>query len=113
MNQVVMVGRLTQDPEIQETENGNKFSKLTIAIPRSFKNAEGVYETDFIPVDIWNKNAENTTEYCKKGDVVGIKGRLQNDNYEKDGEYKSIIKVQAERVTFLSSKSKVEPEPTI
>ena len=113
LNQVVMVGRLTADPEVRETENDNKFSKITIAVPRSYKNAEGVYETDFIPVDIWNNIAENTAEYCKKGDIIGVKGRLQVDSFEKDGEKKQVLKVAAEKITFLSSKSKEEPEPAM
>lgn len=111
LNQVVMVGRLTADPEVRETENENKFSKITIAVPRSYKNADGVYETDFIPVDIWNNIAENTAEYCKKGDIIGVKGRLQVDSYEKDGETKNVLKVAAERITFLSSRAKDEPQP--
>ena len=102
LNQVMMVGRLTADPELQETENENKYSKLTLAVPRNYKNENGEYETDFIPVDIWNSMAENTTEYCKKG-----------DSYEKDGEHRSILKVQADRITFLSSKAKNEPEPAL
>lgn len=113
LNQVVMVGRLTADPEVRETENDNKFSKITIAVPRSYKNADGVYETDFIPVDIWNNIAENTAEYCKKGDIIGVKGRLQVDSFEKDGEKKQVLKVAAEKITFLSSKSKEEPEPAM
>lgn len=113
MNQVMMVGRLTADPELQETENENKYSKLTLAVPRNYKNENGEYETDFIPVDIWNSMAENTTEYCKKGDLVGVRGRLKMDSYEKDGEHRSILKVQADRITFLSSKAKNEPEPAL
>lgn len=111
LNQVVFVGRLTSDPEIKETENENKYSKLTIAVPRSFKNADGVYETDFIPIDLWNNIAENTAEYCKKGDIIGVKGRLQVDSFEKDGEKRNVLKVTAEKVTFLSSKAKEEPQP--
>lgn len=113
MNQVVMVGRLTKDPEVIETENGNKVSNIAIAVPRNFKNEEGVYETDFIEVTMWNGIAENAASYCHKGDIVGIKGRIQVDSYEKDGEKKTVQKVIAERLTFLSSKSKSEPEPAL
>ncbi|MBO4245404.1 MAG: single-stranded DNA-binding protein [Bacilli bacterium] len=113
LNQVVMVGRLTKDPEVIETENGNKVSNIAIAVPRSFKNEEGVYETDFIEVTMWNGIAENTAAYCHKGDIVGVKGRIQVDNYEKDGEKKSVQKVIAEKLTFLSSKAKSEPEPAL
>ena len=86
LNQAVLVGRLTRDPEVIETENGNKVSNISLAIPRNYKNAEGVYETDFIDVTLWNGVAENTAEYCKKGDIVGVKVRIQADSFEKDGE---------------------------
>ena len=84
---------------------------MTLAIPRSFKNADGEYETDFVECTLWNNIAENTAEYCKKGDIVGVKGRLQTNNYEKeDGSKVFKLDVVAEKVTFLSSRSKDEPE---
>ena len=113
LNQVVMVGRLTKDPEVVETENGNKVSNIAIAVPRNYKNEDGVYETDFIEVTMWNSIAENTAEYCHKGDIVGVKGRIQVDNYEKDGEKRIAQRVIAEKLTFLSSKAKSEPEPAL
>lgn len=113
MNQVVMVGRLTKDPEVIETENGNKVSNIAIAVPRNFKNEEGVYETDFIEVTMWNGIAENTASYCHKGDIVGVKGRIQVDSYEKDGERKYTQKVVAEKLTFLTSRAKKEPEAAL
>lgn len=113
LNQTVLVGRLVREPEVIETENGAKVSNISLAVPRSFKNAEGEYETDFIEVTLWNNIAQSTSEYCKKGDLVGVKGRIQTDSYEKDGEKKFLMKVIADRVTFLSSKSKSEPEPAL
>ena len=115
LNQVVLVGRLTSDLEAKELEDGKKVTNMTLAIPRSFKNAEGEYETDFIEVKLWNQIAENTAEYCKKGDIVGVKGRLQSRVVEKDDEKEDGSKVfkldvVAEKVTFLSSRSKEEPE---
>lgn len=103
LNQLVIAGRLTQNPEIKELENGKKVCTITVAVPRSYKNADGTYDTDFIDCILWNGIAENTCEYCKKGDLVGIKGRLQitiNENVK-------TIEVIAEKVSFLSSK-KVE-----
>ena len=96
LNQVVMVGRLTSDPEINEVENDRKVATITLAVPRSYKNAEGVYETDFIKCTLWNGIAENTAEYCKKGDVVGVKGRLQCLSGNE-------LQLIAEKVSFLSS----------
>ena len=111
LNQVVLVGRLTSDLEAKELEDGKKVTNMTLAIPRSFKNAEGEYETDFVECTLWNNIAENTAEYCKKGDIVGVKGRLQTNNYEKeDGSKVFKLDVAAEKVTFLSSRSKEEPE---
>ena len=100
LNQVVMVGRLTSDPEINEVENDRKVATITLAVQRSYKNAEGVYETDFIKCTLWNGIAENTAEYCKKGDVIGVKGRIQTTNVDD----KIVMEVVAEKVSFLSSR---------
>ena len=81
LNQIVLVGRLTSDLEVKELEGGKKLTTMTLAIPRSFKNENGEYETDFITCRLYNNIAENTAEYCKKGDIVGVKGRLQNNSY--------------------------------
>ena len=107
LNQVVLVGRLTDDPEIVTKENGKKVSAVTLAVQRSFKNSDGLYECDFIRCVLWNAIASRTCEFCHKGDVVGIKGRIQSSSYEdKDGIKKYVTEVIAEKVTFLSSKSK-------
>ena len=106
LNQIVLVGRLVKDPVLKETEQGKKRSFITLAIPRSFKNAEGSYDTDFIDCILWDGIAKNTAEYCKKGDVIGVKGRLQSRKYEMDNTTKFVIEVIAEKVTFLSSKNK-------
>ena len=104
LNQVVLVGRLVKDPEIVEIEEGKKVSNITIAIPRSFKNMDGEYETDFVNCIMWDAIAKSAVEYCKKGDIVGIKGRIQSNVVEKDDEKKYYVDVIEERVTFLSSK---------
>lgn len=106
LNQVILVGRLTDDIEVIESESGTKYATTTLAIPRSFKNAEGTYDTDFVTVKLFDNIAENTSEYCKKGDIVGVKGRMQSSSYEKDGEKKFSLDVVGEKVTFLSSRSK-------
>lgn len=103
LNQIVLVGRLVKDPILKETEQGKKRSFITLAIPRSFKNAEGSYDTDFIDCILWDGIAKNTAEYCKKGDVIGVKGRLQSRKYEMDNTTKFVIEVIAEKVTFLTS----------
>ena len=111
LNQVILVGRLTKDLEVKELDDDKKVCNLTLAIPRSFKNAEGVYETDFINCALWGNVAENTAEYCKKGDIVGIKGRLQSDSFEReDGNKEYRTQVMAEKVTFLSANKEKENE---
>ena len=108
LNQVVLVGRLTEDPAVAETVNGKKMTSVVIAVQRNFKNTDGVYETDFIRCVLWNAIASNTSEYCHVGDVIGIKGRLQNRSYEDENkETKYITEVIAEKVTFLSSGKKI------
>ena len=104
LNNVVLVGRLVKEPTIQETENGYKKSYITLAVSRSYKNQDGEYETDFISILLWNKLAEHVCEYCKKGDVIGVKGIIETSRYEKDGETKYSTDIVAQKVTFLSSK---------
>lgn len=105
LNQTVIVGRLVREPELHETENGNKVTNITLAVPRSYKNINGEYDTDYISCVLWKGVAENTVEYVKKGDLLGIKGRIQSRNIElKDESKKQVMEVVAEKVTFLSSK---------
>ena len=104
LNQVVIAGRLVSDPEIVTTDNNKKRTIVTVAVPRSYKNVNGTYDTDFIRCILWGGIAESTCEYCQKGDIVGVKGRLQTSNYEKDdGEKVYVTDVIAEKVSFLSS----------
>lgn len=114
LNQVVLVGRIVKNPEIKELENGKRVSNITLAVPRSYKNAEGEYDTDFINVTLWNGIAENTAEYCQTGDMVGVKGKLETNTYEKDNQRHTSLGVIAERVTFLAqskeNKEKIEEE---
>ena len=95
MNQVVLVGRIT---DIKKTKNED-VANMVIAVARSLKNDEGIYETDFINVELKGVIALNTLEYCKKGDIVGVKGRVQTTKIRNS--YK--MGVVAERITFLSS----------
>ncbi len=101
-NTMALVGRLCADPTLKELEDNKKVCNITLAVPRPFKNANGEYETDFFPISIWNGIAENTAEYCKKGDILGIKGRLQG----KDNK----ISIIAERISFLSSSKSIKDD---
>lgn len=105
LNQTILVGRLVKDPELYETENGNKITNITLAVPRNYKNVDGEYETDFVNCVLWRGVAENAAEYCKKGDLLGVKGHLQTRTIQIDEEKKRhIMEVVAEKVTYLSSK---------
>ncbi len=104
LNHAILVGRIVKDLEVKDTEKG-KVANITLAVPRPFKNSEGEYDSDYIPCVLWKGIAENTAEYCKKGDLVGIKGRIQTRNVEFEDESKrQFVEVIAEKVTFLSSK---------
>ena len=109
LNNVVLVGRLTGNPEITTIEDTKKVTSIVLAVNRNFKNSEGLYDTDFIRCILWNSIASSTTEYCRAGDVIGVKGRLQSSKYEDDnGKIHYITDVVAERVTFLSSNKRHE-----
>ena len=72
------------ESELQQLDNEKEVANVTLAVQRAYKNEEGIYEADFIDCTLWNAIAKNTVEYCKKGDIVGVKGRLQSDSYEKE-----------------------------
>ena len=114
LNQVVLVGRLTKDPELINTDSGKQKVIITLAVNRPFKNVDGIYETDFIKCILWNGIATNTTEYCRKGDVIGLKGRLQTSSYDNE-EGKKIYNtdVIAERISFINSNKKDDSKEEI
>ena len=104
VNQIVLVGRIARAPETKVTENGKKYATITLAVPRNYKNANGEYDTDFLDCTLWSSIAESTSEYCQSGDMIGVKGRLQNRIIEMpDGNKKRKTEVIAEKITFLSS----------
>lgn len=108
MNTVMLVGRLSSDPEIRTTESGKNVVRISVAVNRSFKNPNGIYETDFIDCTLWDGLAKNLSEYCKKGDTVGVRGRLQVSHYEKEEQKMKKVDVIVEKLTFLSNKKQTE-----
>ena len=113
LNQIILVGRLTRDIEVHKSDSGMKVATISLAIPRSFKNADGNYDTDFVDCVAFDVVAENTSEYCNKGDIVGIKGRVQTRQVENENCEKETLKeIIAEKVTFLSSHTKDEEKET-
>ena len=106
VNQIVLVGRIARAPETKTSETGKKYATLTLAVPRNYKNANGEYDTDFLDCTLWTSVAESTSEYCKTGDMIGVKGRVQSRIVESpDGQKRRKTEIVAERVTFLTSNS--------
>ena len=111
-NLVYLIGRLCEDPVTKEYEDGKSMLTINLAVQRGFKNENGIYETDFIRCILWNGIAAHTSEYCKKGDLVGVKGRIQNRSYDDSGEKKYITEVIVDKVSFLASKKDTVSEET-
>lgn len=106
MNKVILIGRLTKEPELRYTTNNIAVTTFTLAVDRI-----GSEETDFINIVVWRKQAENCQKYLEKGSKVAIEGSIQTRNYEdKNGNKRHITEVIAENVQFLDSKSKVKQE---
>ena len=110
LNQIVLVGRMTRNITVNKSSNGTKVATISLAIPRSFKNSEGIYDTDFVDCVLFDNVAENTAEYCNKGDIVGVKGRIQSRIVEEGDKKENTIEIIAEKVTFLYSKKTEEAE---
>lgn len=106
MNKVEIVGRLTRDVEIRTTESGTVTARFSIAVSRRFKNAEGVYEADFINCVAFGKTAEFIGKYFSKGSMIGVTGRIQTGSYtNKDGQKVYTTDVVIEECEFVTSKS--------
>ena len=96
MNQVMLVGRLSKEPYKELIENGKEETRIELAVNRSYKNVEGIYETDLIECALWSGLSEQMNNYCHKGDVIGVRGRLETRPFKRQ-----IVIV--EKLTFLSS----------
>ena len=106
MNKVILIGRLTKDPELRTIASGNATTSFTIAVNRNFTNQNGEREADFINCVAWRKQAENVAKYCTKGSQVAVEGRIQTRSYEaQDGTKRYVTEVVADNVTFLGSRA--------
>ena len=102
LNRIVLIGRLTQDPELRYTSTGTAVASFTLAVDRMRKNAAGERETDFINIVVWQKQAESCAQYLHKGRMAAVDGRLQIRTYEnREGQKVRIAEVVAETVRFL------------
>lgn len=105
LNSVIIMGRLTRDPEMRHTQNGTAVASLTLACDRDFKPKSGEKETDFIDVVVWGKTAEFSANYFTKGRMVIVEGRLQVRGWQdKDGNKRKSTEVVADRMYFGDSK---------
>ena len=111
MNKVVLLGRLTKDPELRATSTGRNVCQFSIAVNRNFTNANGEREADFINCVVWDKQAENLGKYQKKGNQIAVEGRIQTGSYEKDGQRVYTTDVVADNVQFLESKAQSQNRP--
>ncbi|ALC83183.1 MULTISPECIES: single-stranded DNA-binding protein SsbA [Bacillus] len=106
LNRVVLVGRLTKDPELRYTPSGAAVATFTLAVNRAFTNQQGEREADFINCVTWRRQAENVANFLKKGNLAGVDGRLQTRNYEnQQGQRVFVTEVNAESVQFLEPKN--------
>ncbi|MGI6365704.1 MAG: single-stranded DNA-binding protein [Bacillota bacterium] len=101
LNRVILIGRLTRDPELKYIPSGTPVASFTLAVDRPFTNKEGERETDFVPVVVWRKLAETCANYLGKGRLVAVDGRLQVRSYEQDGQRRYVTEVVADDVRFL------------
>src|SRR5690625_3630067 len=105
LNRVVLVGRLTRDPDLRYTASGVAVANFTVAANRPFRNQQGEQEADFINCVVWRKTAENLANYMKKGSMIGVDGRIQTRSYEgQDGRMVYVTEVVAENIQFLESR---------
>lgn len=104
LNRAVLIGRLTKDPELRYTPNGTATASFTLAVERPFVNGNGERETDFIPIVVWRKAAENVANYLRKGRLAAVEGRIQVRFYDNsEGRRVYVTEVVADNVRFLES----------
>ncbi|MCL1816520.1 MAG: single-stranded DNA-binding protein [Clostridiales bacterium] len=105
LNRIVLIGRLTRDPELRYTQSGIPVTSFALAVDRNFKNAQGERETDFINIVVWRQQAENCAQYLSKGKLAAVDGNLQIRSYTgNDGIKRTVAEVVADSVRFLSPK---------
>lgn len=111
INTVTLVGRLTKDVELRQTQSGLATAKFTLAVNRPFKSQDGEQQADFIQVVVWRKQAENCAQYLRKGSLAGVTGRIQTGSYEgQDGKRVYTTDVVADNVQFLEPKQQTQSQ---
>lgn len=105
INRVVLVGRMTRDPELRRTNTGSAVTSFTLALNRNYNSADG-QQADYINCVVWNKVAENVEKYCSKGSLVGVEGRLRSRSYDNaQGQKVYVVEVVCDSVQFLETRA--------
>lgn len=104
VNKIILIGRLTMDPELRYTAGGNAVTRMSLAVDRQYKDSEGNKKVDFIPVIAWRKLAEIVAEYMKKGKLISVVGSLEIRSYQVEGDKRYIAEVIADDIKFLEKK---------
>ena len=106
INRVVLVGRMTRDPELRRTPQGDAVTSFTLAVNRNFTSRDGQQQADFINCVVWRKPAENVERYCSKGSLVGVEGRIQTRSYDNSqGQKVYVVEVICDSVQFLETRA--------
>lgn len=112
LNKVILIGRLTKDPELRYTPSGVAVCQFTLAVDRPFKNEGGVREADFLPIVAWRQTAEACANFLKKGQQAAVEGRIQTRNYDNnEGRKVYVTEIMAESVQFLTPSSSQSGQP--
>lgn len=104
INRVILVGRITKDPELKSTQSNVNFVNFTLAVNRQFADQSGERQADFIQCVVWRRQAENLAQYIRKGALLGVEGRIQTRSYEVDGNTRYITEVVCDSVQFLETR---------
>ncbi len=110
MNRVILVGRITKDPELKMTQSNIPVCSFTLAVNRQFTDQSGERQADFIQCVVWRKQAENLERFVKKGALLGVEGRIQTRQYETDNGTRYVTEVLCDSIQFLESRSDSEPK---
>lgn len=110
MNQIIIIGRLTRDPEVRYTQSEKAVASFTVAVDRPRRPGKDK-ETDFLRVQAWEKTAENCEKYLAKGSMVSVQGQLRQETYEKEGEKRQTFIIKADRVEFIGTRAERQERP--
>jgi len=111
INNVVLVGRLTRDPELRKTQSGVSVVNFTLAVNRTFTDQSGERQADFINCVVWRNQADNLARYMRQGSLIGVEGRIQTSSFESEQGTRYVTEVLANSIQFLESKSQTQQQP--